>query len=175
MQKKSIEITQLTIKPCDLFKNQWLLLTCGDYANGEYNTMTIGWGAVGTIWNKPFVFVAVRHSRFTYEFMEKYDTFTVSAFPAEYHKALSLLGSHSGRDSDKISASGLTPEASILVAAPSFKESELSIECQKMYWNDLNPVHFLDQVIYDQYKKRDYHRIYYGEILQTSAVEKFIA
>ncbi len=175
MQKKSIEITQLTIKPCDLFKNQWLLLTCGDYASGEYNAMTIGWGAVGTIWNKPFVFVAVRHSRFTYEFMEKYDTFTVSAFPKENHKALSLLGSRSGRDSDKISASGLTPEASILVASPSFKEAELSIECRKMYWNDLNPVHFLDQVIHDQYKSHDYHRIYYGEIVQISAVEKFIA
>ena len=175
MQRKPVDISQLTIHPHDLFNNQWLLLTCGDYAKDEFNTMTIAWGALGTMWSKPFAFVAVRHSRFTYEFMEKFDTFTLTTFPLEYHPALSLLGSRSGRDSDKISASGLTPEASSIVAAPSFKEAEMVIECQKMYWNDLNPAHFLDDTIRNHYKKHDYHRIYYGEIMQVSATEKFIS
>lgn len=174
MQRKPIDVAQLTIRPHDLFHHQWLLLSCGDYTKGESNTMTIGWGAFGTLWEKPFVFVAVRHSRYTFEFMEKHDSFTLAAFPNEYHQALSLLGSRSGRDGDKISASGLTPEASSIVAAPSFKEAELLVECRKMYWNDLNPVHFLDESIYDMYPNHDYHRIYYGEILQVFATEKYI-
>lgn len=173
MQRNTIEIAHLKIQPHHLFHHQWCLLTSGDYTKGEFNTMTIGWGAIGTMWSRPFVFVAVRHSRYTYKFMQKFDSFTVSAFPHEFHKALSYLGSHSGRDDDKISKSGLTPEPSIAVSAPSFREAEIVIECKKIYADDLNPVHFLDETIYDKYPNRDFHRIYYGEILHVSAVEKY--
>jgi len=127
------------------------------------------------MWSRPFTFVAVRHSRYTYEFMEAYNTFTLSAFPDEYHNALSLLGSHSGRDGDKISQAGLTPEPANQVASPAFKEAEMVIECLKMYADDLNPAHFLDMTIHDVYPNRDYHRIYYGEILHISAIEKYFA
>jgi flavin reductase (DIM6/NTAB) family NADH-FMN oxidoreductase RutF len=116
----------------------------------------------------------VRHSRYTFEFMEQYDTFTLSAFPPEYQEALSLLGNRSGRNGDKISTSGLTPQASSLVAAPCFQEAELVIECRKMYWNDLNPVHFLDEAIYEKYPNRDFHRIYYGEVLKIFATDHYI-
>jgi flavin reductase (DIM6/NTAB) family NADH-FMN oxidoreductase RutF len=173
MPRQTINIAELNLQPHDLFHHQWALLTSGDYATGQYNTMTIGWGAIGTMWSLPFAFVAVRHSRYTYEFMEKYATFTVSAFPEQFQDALSLLGSRSGRDGDKIAASGLTPEASNKVAAPSFKEAELVIECRKMYADDLNPAHFVDESIYKHYPKRDYHCIYYGEIIAVTGVEKY--
>ncbi len=175
MQRNPVEITNLKIQPHNLFQDQWMLLTSGDYAKEDFNTMTIGWGALGTMWSRPFAYVAVRHSRYTFEFMEQYDTFTLSAFPPEYQEALSLLGNRSGRNGDKISTSGLTPQASSLVAAPCFQEAELVIECRKMYWNDLNPVHFLDEAIYEKYPNRDFHRIYYGEVVQVSGIEKFIA
>lgn len=175
MQRQPINITELKVQPHHLFHHQWALLASGDFETRQFNAMTIGWGAIGTMWSKPFVFVAVRHSRYTYQFIEKYETFTVTAFPEQYHDALSLLGSRSGRDGDKIAASGLTPEASIQVAAPSFKEAELVIECQKMYADDLNPAHFLDESIYKQYPKRDYHCIYYGEILAVWGVDKYSA
>ena len=173
MPRETINIAEINLQPHYLFHQQWALLTSGDYIAKQYNTMTIGWGAIGTMWSLPFVFVAVRHSRYTYEFMEKYTTFTVSAFPEQYHDALSLLGSRSGRDGDKITASGLTPEASIKVDAPCFKEAELVFECQKMYADDLNPAHFLDESIHNQYPKRDYHCIYYGEIIEVTGVEKY--
>lgn len=175
MHRKPVGFDRLTIQPHDLFHRQWVLLTSGDYTLGKYNTMTIGWGAVGTMWSRPFAFVAVRHSRYTLEFMEAYDTFTLTAFPKEYHKALSYLGSHSGRDGDKIASAGLTPEPANLVASPAFKEAELVIECHKIYADDLNPAHFLDMSIHDVYPNRDYHRIYYGEILLISAVKKYFA
>lgn len=173
MQRKPIEIEQFKIQPHHLFRTQWALVTAGDYAKGKFNTMTIGWGALGTMWSKPFAFVAVRHSRYTFEFMEKYDTFTISAFPEAYHDALSLLGTKSGRDGNKIAESGLTPEASTVVAAPSFKEAEIVVECQKMYADDLNPAHFLDESIYKHYPNRDFHRIYYGEVVNTMGIDKY--
>jgi flavin reductase (DIM6/NTAB) family NADH-FMN oxidoreductase RutF len=175
MQRQTIDIDTLQIKPHYLFHHQLALLTSGDYLAGVYNTMTIGWGALGTMWSKPFAFVAVRHSRYTYQFMEKYETFTISAFPQQYQAALDLLGTRSGRDGDKISDAGLTPEASIKVAAPSFEEAEIVIECQKTYANDLNPAHFLDESIHKHYPRRDYHRIYYGKIIAVTGIEKYSA
>lgn len=175
MHRIPVSIDKLTLQPHDLFHKQWMLLTSGDFEKGKFNTMTIGWGAIGTMWSRPFAFVAVRHSRFTYEFMRTHDSFTLSAFPAEYHKALSYLGSHSGRDGNKIARAGLTPEPANQVTSPAFKEAELVIECLKMYADDLNPAHFLDMAIHDVYPNRDYHRIYYGEIKFVSAVEKYIA
>ena len=137
--------------------------------------MTIGWGAVGTMWSKPFVMVAVRHSRHTFQFMEKYNTFTLSGFPTQYQDALNLLGSKSGRDGDKIRESGLTPIASSMVAAPSFAEAEIVIECRKVYETDLNPVHFMDESIYRHYPNRDFHRIYYGWIEKAFGTNKYAA
>ena len=86
----------------------WFLLTSGDFAAGDYNTMTVSWGAMGGLWGRPFVQVVVRPQRYTYGFMERYDTFTLSAFPESYRKALDLLGVKSGRDGDKIAEAGLT-------------------------------------------------------------------
>lgn len=173
MQRKPINITRLNVQPHHLFHEQWALLTSGDYAKNHFNTMTIGWGAIGTMWSQPFAFVAVKPSRYTFEFMEQYNTFTINAFPQEHHHALSLLGTQSGRDGDKIAASGLTPEASSVIAAPSFKEAEIVIECQKMYANNLNPAQFLKEGIFKHYPNEDYHRIYYGEILKVFGVEKY--
>ena len=175
MDRKPIDISQLVIKPHHLFHHQWVLLTSGDFTAGKFNTMTIGWGAIGTMWSKPFAYVAVRHSRYTFEFMEKYDDFTLTAFPPEYHDALNLLGSKSGRDGDKIAESGLTPEAAAVVAAPCFKEAEIVVECRKIYANDLNPAHFLEDSIYKHYPNRDYHRIYYGHILHAAGIEAYHA
>lgn len=174
MQRKPIEIKNLQIKPHYLFHHQWVLLTAGDFSMKDFNTMTIGWGAIGTMWSRPFAFVAVRFSRYTFTFMEKHDTFTLTAFPEEYHQALSLLGTKSGRDGDKIAESGLTPIAANVVAAPAFEEAEIVVECKKIYANDLNPAHFIDEDIYRHYPNRDFHRIYYGEILHASGIDKYI-
>jgi flavin reductase (DIM6/NTAB) family NADH-FMN oxidoreductase RutF len=131
--------------------------------------MTIGWGSIGGIWWKPFVQVVVRPSRYTFEFMEKYSTFTVCSFPESYRDALQVLGNKSGRDGDKITETGLTVVASKVVEAPSYKEADLVLECRKMYWQDMEPAHFIDPTIEDSYPEKDYHRIYYGEILRINA------
>lgn len=149
----------------NLWKNQWMLLTAGNYQNGKYNTMTVAWGALGIMWNKPFAMVVVRPSRYTFEFMNNFPDFTLSAFPKSFKKDLSFLGKNSGRDMDKISQTNLHPVKSEIVASPSFQEAELIIECKKNYWNDLQPENFIDPAIAENFENKDAHRIYFGEIL----------
>jgi flavin reductase (DIM6/NTAB) family NADH-FMN oxidoreductase RutF len=165
VQKTTIAIKDFLVKPHDIWNNKWFLLTAGDFEKTDYNTMTVAWGSFGTMWHKPFAQVVVRPTRYTFEFMEKYDSFTLTAFPKEYKKALSFLGSRSGRDMDKIAESGLTPCKSSIVAAPSFEEAELVVECKKMYWQDFTPENFDDPSLDKNYPKKDYHRSYFGEIV----------
>ncbi|NOZ60605.1 MAG: flavin reductase family protein [Calditrichaeota bacterium] len=165
---------KLLLPPIDIWANQWLLLTSGDFKTGKFNTMTVAWGSFGEMWNKPFAQVVVRPTRHTFEFMEKFDTFTLTAFPEKYRNALSLLGTKSGRDGDKIKEAGLTPIESKKVAAPTFAEAELVIECRKIYWQDFDPSHFWDKGIEKNYPLKDYHRIYFGEIVSVQATERYV-
>jgi flavin reductase (DIM6/NTAB) family NADH-FMN oxidoreductase RutF len=173
MERKTINTEDLLVRSHHLWATQWMLLTAGDFAAGHYNTMTVGWGSLGTMWGKPFAQVVVRPGRYTLEFLEQYDTFTLCAFPEQYRDALQLLGSCSGRDHDKIVESGLTPEASAAVAAPCFAEAELVVECRKMYWQDMDSQNFLDPAIAKNYPQKDYHRIYFGEIVAVSGTKSF--
>ena len=165
MKRIRVPIEKFAVKSHDLWANQWLLLTAGDFAKGKYNTMTVAWGSLGTMWGKPFAQVVVRPTRHTFGFMEKYPTFTLCAFPKRYRKALMLLGTKSGRDGDKIAEARLRPMASPTVGAPCFAEATLVIECRKMYWDDLAPAHFIDKDTEKNYPKKDYHRVYFGEIV----------
>jgi flavin reductase (DIM6/NTAB) family NADH-FMN oxidoreductase RutF len=155
----------LVVKAHHLWAKQWLLLTAGDFDASDFNTMTVGWGSLGTMWGKPFAQVVVRPVRYTFEFIERFDTFTLTTFEPRYRRALNLLGTQSGRDGDKIAQAGLTPIPSTRVAAPGFAEAEMVLECRKIYWDDMEPGHFLDPAIESNYPQKDYHRIYYGEIL----------
>lgn len=175
MKRVQIDPADLVMKPFHSWDEQWFLLTAGDFERGEFNTMTVGWGGIGVMWSRPFVHVVVRPQRYTYGFMERFDTFTLSAFPPEQHDALQLLGTRSGRDGDKIAESGLTPIASTEIAAPSFAEASLIFECSKTYWDDLEPSRFLETWIEKRYPKQDYHRVYYGEVLNVMAAPSYRA
>jgi flavin reductase (DIM6/NTAB) family NADH-FMN oxidoreductase RutF len=173
MERKPIAIENFTTQGYRFFEIDWLLLSSGDFSAGKYNAMTISWGSLGVMWNRPFAQVVVRPQRYTFEFMERYDTFTLSAFPRQYHQALSLLGTKSGRDGDKISKAGLTAVASTCVAAPAYAEASVVLECRKIYWQDYDPAHFLDPSIARNYPAQDYHRVYYGEILAVVGTDAY--
>lgn len=127
---KEIQATDIKENVIELFDQKWALVTAG--VPGDVNTMTISWGSLGELWNRPVVTVYVSSSRYTHEFMEKNDHFTVAFFPPECRNALQYLGSHSGRDGDKIKESGLTLEW-LESGLPSFKEADMIIEARKLY------------------------------------------
>lgn len=175
MERQTIQFDQFDTKVFHLFDKQWMLLTSGDYAARRYNAMTISWGSIGFVWGRPFVQVLVRPQRYTFEFMEHYDSFSLCAFPNEYRQALSLLGTKSGREGDKIGTAGLTPIAVECIAAPGYQEAELILECRKIYWQDFDPAHFVAPDIAKNYPIQDYHRVYFGEILNIQGTAKFSA
>ena len=127
---REIQPTEIQENPIALFDESWALLTAG--VRGDLNTMTISWGSLGELWNKPVVTVYVSSSRYTHEFMERNGRFTVAFFPEPYRPALTYLGTHSGRDSDKITESGLTLEF-LASGQPSFAEATMVIEARKIY------------------------------------------
>lgn len=172
MQRQPIAILDFNFNVFHAWDKAWYLLTAGDFSSGDFNTMTVSWGATGILWNKPFVQVVVRPTRHTYGFMEQYPTFTLSAFGEQHRPALNLLGVKSGRDMNKIAASGLTPIASTRVGAPAFAEAELILECEKMYYDDLKPDHFLARHIASHYHD-DFHRVYYGEVKAVFGIEAY--
>ena len=88
-----------------------------------------------------------------------------SFFEEKYREALSFCGSKSGRDVDKVSATGLTPIASES-GSIYFEEARLVMECRKIYYQDIVPANFLDSENIEKcYNGQDYHRVYVGEIL----------
>jgi flavin reductase (DIM6/NTAB) family NADH-FMN oxidoreductase RutF len=173
MERRSIPIKKFMVRPHYLWSEKWFLLTSGDFKEKYYNTMTVAWGSFGTMWNKPFVQVVVRPTRYTYKFMEKYDTFSLCAFSERYRDSLMVMGTKSGRDGDKIAETGLIPIPLEQIQSPGFDEAELIIECRKIYWQDFDPNQFLDHSIHKNYPEKDYHRVYYGEIVQVNGKDDY--
>ncbi|MBN1824764.1 MAG: flavin reductase family protein [Candidatus Eisenbacteria bacterium] len=165
MKLEAIPIDRLLVRAHSLWADRWLILAAGDLAAGEYNAMTVAWGSLGCMWNFPFAQVVVRPTRHTYGFMERFPGFTLSVLPEPLREAARILGTRSGRDGDKIAAAGLTPVPSERVAAPAFAEAELVLECRTLYSQDMDPARFLDPSIEERYPEKDYHRVYFGEIV----------
>jgi len=149
-----------------LIGSDWMLVAAG--TRDSFNMMTASWGGMGVLWNKNIAICFIRPHRYTYEFIERADTFTLSFFSEQYRDALNLCGSKSGRHVDKAATTGLTPVDGA-TGAVYFAEARLVLECRKIYFQDLNPAHFLDSDIHKNYPKRDYHRMYVGEILHCLA------
>lgn len=165
---REIKAKELTLKAVDLWKNQWLLLTAGTME--DCNMMTVAWGSIGCMWNRPFAQIVVRPQRHTLQYLERSDCFTLCAFPEEYHKDLQHLGTVSGRDGNKLADTALTLKASAWVLSPCYEEASLILECRKMYAQNMDPACFITDAASKVYPEKDYHRIYFGEIVKMFGV-----
>ena len=157
-------------KVFDMFNNQWALATAGDITH--FNTCTIAWGSLGTIWGGPgggrsIVTIYINPDRYTYDFLKESDTFTVEFFPPEYRKALGYLGSHSGRDGDKVAAAGLTPKA--IGNGVTFAEANLTFLCKKLYQGPFEREGLADEINNGIYKNWQPHWMFVGEILEVQS------
>ena len=147
-----------------LIGTDWMLITAGSL--DSYNTMTASWGGFGVLWGRNVCWCVVRPQRYTYEFMEREDHFTLSFFGEECRDALTFCGSHSGRDGDKAAKTGLTPINGDLPATTTFTQARMVLECRKLYAQNLDPSHFVDATIVNEcYPAHDFHRMYLGEIV----------
>ena len=142
--------------------DKWGIITAGDKTVG-FNGMTVSWGGFGIMWNKPVAFIFVRKSRYTHEFMDREEYFTLSFYPEEYRKILGVLGSKSGRDMDKMNGSGLT--AKEVPNSMTFEEAEITIVCRKMFMQRLEPSNISDLNAAKFYTGDAVHDMYIGEVV----------
>ncbi len=160
---KEINIRELGKSPVELIADSWGLVTAGN--SEKFNTMTVSWGAAGEIWGKDAVFIFIRPQRYTYEFVEKEDIFTLSFYGNEFKDALRFCGSKSGRDFDKAAECGLTPV--FTDGGVTFEEAEYTLVCRKMASQFIDPAGFIDSSIENNFANKDYHKMYIGEILKV--------
>ena len=168
MSLQPIDFMTLTPDVFSDFVTKNALLTAGDKTG--CNTMTIGWGQLGSIWNVPACTVYVRPERYTYQFMEKSGYFTVSIIPSDRRDIARVCGSKSGREVDKAAECGL----SVSYAegdAPYFEESELVLVCKKLYAQDLDDSHITDGGPIEKFygKAGNWHRMYIGQVVAAYA------
>ncbi len=161
---QEIEPELITENVFKLLHQDWMLITAGSLQ--QFNTMTASWGGLGVLWNKKVGFCVIRPQRFTRQFVEQAGTFSFSFFGGQYRNALEFCGSKSGRTVNKAEACGLTP-VELSPGTISFAEARLVLACRKIYYQDLEPAHFLDSSIELLYPQKDYHRMYIGEIQQA--------
>jgi flavin reductase (DIM6/NTAB) family NADH-FMN oxidoreductase RutF len=164
-----IKPTRLTENIFSLLAGRGMLITAG--TSTHCNTMTAGWGGWGELWHKPVTFIYVRPTRHTFRFLEESSYYSLCFFPEKHKQVLEYCGKHSGRDGDKIKACGLTLFETG-DGALAFTQADLIIANKKLYTQDLDPDRFLDQAIRKNYPKRDYHRLYVGEILSCLTAQK---
>jgi flavin reductase (DIM6/NTAB) family NADH-FMN oxidoreductase RutF len=173
--REPIPADGLVLPPFRAWHRDGFLLVAGDLAAGTWNCMTVGWGGLGCLWDRPVALAGVKPGRYTFEFLERFPEFTLCHFPAQYRKALLYLGTHSGRQGDKIAASGLTPAASTLVAAPCFAEADLVIECVQLYVDDYKPEGARDESLRAGARSGREHRLVYGEVRAISGEPRYAA
>ena len=145
-----------------IFNDVWALLTAG--SKEAYNTMTISWGGLGTLWGKPVATVYVKPIRYTHRFLEQNDYFTISFFPEKYRAALTLLGTKSGKDGDKVKEAGLNPD--FLENSVTFKEAEVTLLCRKIYRQDLDIDSMPENVVKTFYTTEAAHTMFIGEVVE---------
>jgi flavin reductase (DIM6/NTAB) family NADH-FMN oxidoreductase RutF len=160
-QFKEVEPDLIKDNIFKLVGSDWMLVTAGTIEN--YNTMTASAGGFGMLWKKKICFCAIKPKHYTYHFMEKAEYFTLCFFEEKYRSVLEFCGSTSGKDVDKAAAVGITPIEGNW-GTVYFAEARLVVECKKIYFQDVDPNHFMDPKIHDRYPDGNYHRIYIGEV-----------
>ena len=161
---QKININDLKFSPDSLLSRGWFIVSAGDSTN--FNEMTISWGAFGTVWALPTVTIYIRNTRYTYQFLENNKYFTLCAFGEEYREKLEFIGTKSGRDIDKVAATGLTPRFTAL-GTPYFEEAWLVIECEKIYWNDIDRKNLFAEAQKMYTDPKETHRMYIGGIVNV--------
>jgi flavin reductase (DIM6/NTAB) family NADH-FMN oxidoreductase RutF len=158
---KEMKPEQLDKNIFQLINDGWMLITAKK--DDKINTMTASWGGFGIMWNKKVACTVMRPQRYTKEFVDGSDRFTLCFFDKEYKKTLSYLGSVSGRNDDKISKSNLT--VNLVNDVPYFEEADMVIVCRKLYTQDMKPESFIIKDLDNEfYPKKDYHTLYLSEI-----------
>ena len=166
---EQVDVRTLQENVFTMMDQRWMLITAG--TREVLNTMTASWGGLGVLWNKDVATIYLRPSRYTCEFTERQDYFSLCFFPEEYREKLTYCGTKSGRDIDKVKECSFTVEAGI-GDTPYFTQAQLVLICKKLYATQIDPQSILDKEVFQQHytgegQEENYHRVYVGEIVEA--------
>lgn len=171
MKKTKVDAFDYAGHICKAMKPHGILLTTA--ANGQVNTMTIGWGTIGVDWSRPVFIAYVRESRYTKEMLEMNGEFTVNIPMGDIDKKiLGYCGTKSGRDTDKIKDLGLHTVDSDVVSVPGIAELPLTLECKVLYKEEQDLSRIPEDIIERYYPSGDHHHVYYGQIVNAYLIEE---
>lgn len=159
MAFQQVELKELSLNPFGAIGQDWMLVTAGDAAKA--NTMTASWGGLGVLWGFDVAFVFIRPQRYTKEFMDAAGCFSLSFFDGRKEE-MSLLGSVSGRERDKIAESGLTLIQ--LDGIPAFAEARLVLLLDTLYTDEIKPEQLPPALLEKWYPNKDFHTVYVAKI-----------
>jgi len=160
---QKVDPKSLDFNPFSAIGDQWMLITAG--TTERCNTMTASWGGAGILWGAPMAIAYIRPQRYTKRFVDENEYFTLSFFSEDYRPQLSLCGTKSGRDVDKVKECGFTVAAGA-GDAPYFEQAELVLVCRKRMVMPMDPAAMPEDVKAKWYKG-DFHDIYWGEIVEA--------
>lgn len=165
MTFKKIDPKELENNPISLFADNWFVVSSGD--STKFNEMTISWGNLGNVWDEPSITIYIRNTRYTYTFIDGGKYFVLNSFDEEYRDKVKFIGTHTGSKTDKVKETGLTPKFTEL-GNPYFDEARLVIECEKMYYDDIDRTHLFEKgkEMYSSDSKET-HRIFIGRIVNV--------
>ncbi|MDF9824660.1 flavin reductase (DIM6/NTAB) family NADH-FMN oxidoreductase RutF [Breznakia sp. PF5-3] len=147
----------------EMFNKDWCLIAANK--GNHFNMMTASWGGLGILWNRPVATIYIRPQRYTKEFVDDSDYFTISFFDQTHRDMLNVMGSKSGRDINKENYGGL--HGRVQDGFVCFDEALLTVKCRKIYQDSIKPEKFLDETIGKHYPLEDYHDMYIGEIVEV--------
>lgn len=171
LEKERFAQKYQSVQPKDFDENifslvgdDWTVITAGE----DPNSMVASWGGLGIMFNKPVTWCFLRANRYTLEKIRESGTYTFCYFPAQYKGEILKFGSASGRNTDKMSQTKLTPMETPH-GVPAYEEAQVIIECKLIAAPTVSKDEFYTeegkeflQGGYDEAK--DWHKLVYGEI-----------
>lgn len=168
MSFKTVKPEELILNPFTVYSGDWTLITAAK--DGVVNTMTASWGSLGVNWGKNVLTAYIRPQRYTKEFVDGSEYFSVTVFPEGYREKLTYLGTVSGRDQDKIAKTGLT--VAYEDGVPYFGEAKLIFFVKKLFAEEMKEENFLyPETVSRWFPQKDFHTIYMGEIVKVLVKE----
>ncbi|MBQ4249309.1 MAG: flavin reductase family protein [Clostridia bacterium] len=170
MAKRMIDVSDYANHIMKSFRPGVLITT---KAGEKINSMVIGWGTLGVIWERPVFIAYVRDCRYTREMLDKNPEFTINVPMGSFDKKiLAVCGTKSGRDMDKISAANLTPVPPEVISVPGIKEFPLTLECRALYREEQESERLPDEIKRKFYTVETHdHIAFYGEIKAAYIIE----
>lgn len=161
---KKVDVKDLKDNVFSLIGDEWMLITAGTAE--RCNTMTASWGGLGVLWGAPCATVYIRPQRYTKEFIDGAEHFSLSFFGPEYKKELALCGAKSGRELDKVKECGFTVACGE-GGAPWFEQARLVLVCKKRYAQEMDADAMPADVKEKWYPQQDYHTMHIGQIVEA--------